>query len=506
MYYFVNIGITNHMSGIDAAAVDRAVLFGQHQVDYRLVTMNWGNDEVYQLAKHDISAGYLANQFRYFQRVEQATQISMTVKQLPYLADLKRTNHDEASGNDTFEYIDKTKIEVGYFDNGNVKSVSFFTKNGRLRQIDQFDSLGFVSMREYYAVEGSSNTLFRRDYLDLNGVVQLTAYFKPQLNELVVSEYRLWHYHGHQYYFAGTQAMFAFYLSELMKADPTGTLIVDRSTIVMHAVKQLPSTVKKYFFIHSNHLFNETDSMNSMVNHYHIGALNQAEQGLWDGVFVATRRQAQKISDRWPHIKIFIAPTSHLKIPALVDVHKREQQKIVIVARISPEKNHSDLLRAMVQLHQSHPQAKLDIWGYANGQHGRDLAKAISDAQANDYIRLCGYTDNVASIYDTATLMAFPTSGEGLGRTLIEAQAHGLPVVSYDVEYGPREIIHNGQDGVLIPARNIEALTDAMAKLLDDHQLWQTISVNAHENSKRYSNEAVWQLWKHFFQENEAQV
>ena len=82
---------------------------------------------------------------------------------------------------------------------------------------------------------------------------------------------------------------------------------------------------------------------------------------------------------------------------------------------------------------------------------------------------------------------------------LIEAQANGLPVVSFDCKCGPKDIITDGKNGLLVKEGDISALSEAIIKLIKDKQLRQDMSHEAIKMMCRYDEEAIMAQWVKLF-------
>ncbi len=138
---------------------------------------------------------------------------------------------------------------------------------------------------------------------------------------------------------------------------------------------------------------------------------------------------------------------------------------IVTAGRLTRVKDQSTLLRAFAQLVATRP-ARLVIFG-----EGPLLEPLRSEARAlgvADRVLFPGYVNDPAACYAVADLFALSSTSEGFGNVLIEAMAAGVPVVSTDAPYGPREILENGRLGPLVPVGDAAALADAMARVLVD--------------------------------------
>ena len=80
--------------------------------------------------------------------------------------------------------------------------------------------------------------------------------------------------------------------------------------------------------------------------------------------------------------------------------------------------------------------------------------------------------------------------------TLIEAQSFGLPIISYDIKTGPKDIVNNGEDGYLIENNNEKEFVNKFLELSQNREKIQKFSQKAYENSKRFKLDSIIEKWK----------
>lgn len=142
----------------------------------------------------------------------------------------------------------------------------------------------------------------------------------------------------------------------------------------------------------------------------------------------------------------------------------RARDLIVSVGRLSPEKDHRTLLRALGMLPVSRP------WRLAIVGEGPERAALEAFARRLGIAGRVIFTGPVADPFPwmmQARVAVCSSVYEGLGNAIIEALACGTPVVSTDCPYGPREILQGGRYGTLTPIGDAAAMADAIAAALD---------------------------------------
>lgn len=139
---------------------------------------------------------------------------------------------------------------------------------------------------------------------------------------------------------------------------------------------------------------------------------------------------------------------------------------IVMAAGALGRIKHFDLLiDAFSKVHQSNPTARLVIWG--EGIERATLLKQINNLGLNHVVSLPGFTNQLPLELKQASCFVVSSYVESFSIVLVEAMAAGVPVVSVDAPYGPREILQDGKNGILVDNNNVDALAAGICKVLN---------------------------------------
>jgi len=184
-------------------------------------------------------------------------------------------------------------------------------------------------------------------------------------------------------------------------------------------------------------------------------------------------------------------------IPNAVDTEKfkpskvRRDDLIVWTGRFVPEKGIEYLIKAAKIVCENIRYCRFLLIGH--GPLKQKILKLISKYGIERFVDIIGplARDKIAKILKSATIFAFPSLREGMPLSVLEAMACGLPVIGSNVP-GIKDIIIDGENGILVPPRNPEKLADAILTILNDRTLRQKIGQNARELIlKKYSWEVV---------------
>jgi glycosyltransferase involved in cell wall biosynthesis len=166
---------------------------------------------------------------------------------------------------------------------------------------------------------------------------------------------------------------------------------------------------------------------------------------------------------------------------------------VVAMGRMEPQKGFDRLLTAFAKCAERHPEWTLRIVG--EGAERAPLQGLAVKLGLESRIRLDAVTKAPENVLRDSDLFVLSSRYEGFPMVLLEAMACGLPVISFDCPTGPREMIRDGIDGVLVAPDDVEALAEAMDNLMGAQQVRQRLAARAVEVSERFSVARVMAMW-----------
>lgn len=183
---------------------------------------------------------------------------------------------------------------------------------------------------------------------------------------------------------------------------------------------------------------------------------------------------------------------------------EKDINKISIFSRIAPIKQMSHMIHAFDRICKENDKAYMEIYGEATEPIDKEELEALKDLAKNlnleDRIHFKGYVEDVASVMKKTFFSLLTSIEEGFSMATIELMANSTPLISYDIRYGPSDLITNDVDGILIEKDDTEALYQSMRELLNDPEKTIKMGKAAKEKIRNnYSASAVTRMWEDLF-------
>lgn len=180
--------------------------------------------------------------------------------------------------------------------------------------------------------------------------------------------------------------------------------------------------------------------------------------------------------------------------------HGERNKNITTFCRISNQKNLPLLVEAFSQVHSKHPEYTLRIIGGAPNEEGREVLQAIdnqiNELQLKESVKLEPFMKNVHEAIIKDAMYVNSSDYEGISNAMLEAMAIGMPVVCTNCPIGgAKATINDGENGLLVPIQNAEALSNAISRVIEEDELADKLSKNASKLRDEISLDSITDKW-----------
>lgn len=178
-----------------------------------------------------------------------------------------------------------------------------------------------------------------------------------------------------------------------------------------------------------------------------------------------------------------------------------KSKRVIAVGRLDYQKGFDRLIEAWKSVKQS---GLCDLWRldiFGQGEWEDFLNLKIAEYGLEDSVKINKPVKDIAAEYRNSSLLVMSSNYEGFPMVMIEAMGMGLPVVSFDFKCGPRDIINDDKNGLIVPNGDIDRLADCMIKLMTDDGRRCDMGREAANITETYSESAVMKMWTNLFEE-----
>lgn len=254
-----------------------------------------------------------------------------------------------------------------------------------------------------------------------------------------------------------------------------------KSILESHTKGETVTIAYKYSYNHLLYkLFSLWDKyiMSSLKNCHCVVTLTKHDMAYW-------QQYAQRIE---------VIPNMLTIIPKRVIDYNAK--RVISAGRYMYEKGFDRLLDAWHLLSEEYNDWHLYIFG---NEDRTPYQYIVDQYNMNNRVHLMPATDDIAEEFSKSSIYVMSSRYEGFGLVLAEAMSCGLPCISFDCPYGPRNIIKDGEDGIIVENGNTEALSQALIRIMSDTTLRQTMGEKASMNIRRYCPKTIMKQWEMLF-------
>lgn len=214
-----------------------------------------------------------------------------------------------------------------------------------------------------------------------------------------------------------------------------------------------------------------------------------------DYVVTLTKRDKELWEQGIKNIKAKIIPIAN---PSPFEVQENmpslDYKTILCVGRLTYQKGFDLLITAWARVAQQVPDWKIVIVG--SGEDELMLKQMAKDFAVEDSIVFAGQQKNMDRFYRQASFFCMSSRFEGLPMVLLEAQSYGLPMVAFDCDTGPAEIIQDNINGKLVESKSIDELAQAILNMSkEDSYIYSNMVHNSILSTKNWSLDNIYKKW-----------
>lgn len=357
-----------------------------------------------------------------------------------------------------------------------------------------------------------------------------------------IAGYRLIKRNGMTYIFDSFDELTAEFVNDLnndfYSAEQPNVFIMDRTTAADEGLLHMDRPAYIGFHLHNLHASDTRDVMTTDENNnYEFDFMHMND---YQAIISAMPRQTADVVARYaPKATPFTIPVgvvpAEIREANRVPMADREPNSVLMIVRRAPDKRPAAVAEALMIANQKQPglNAHLDVYGYfdntGNNKTNKDLInlfdkyglpkptmlneKGEETTDINEVRRLDSPVvtlhdyvtdrDELYAIHRSHQVYGLASTMEGFNISMMEAMSNGLPGVSTNVNYGPNDLIIDGENGYLTAwapegqeNEFVSEMADRFLELFNDPQKLQAFSDAAYDHSDRYYEENVWQAWQ----------
>lgn len=173
-------------------------------------------------------------------------------------------------------------------------------------------------------------------------------------------------------------------------------------------------------------------------------------------------------------------------------------KQAIMVGRYNDAKGYEYIVEAWSIVHQRHPDWTLNIYG--SGELHDNVERWIKERELEKTMIMHEPTKQITQKYLESSICVMSSRYEGFPLVIMEAMACGVPCVSFDSPFGPRNIINDGEDGILVEYLNSQALAENICKVIENEQYRKILGEKAKQNIQRFSQDAIMKQWTDLFE------
>lgn len=210
-----------------------------------------------------------------------------------------------------------------------------------------------------------------------------------------------------------------------------------------------------------------------------------------DAIVTLTKHDAQE----WKKAKrVEIIP--NFSIMPISNLSNCESKRVIAAGRLEWQKGYDRLIHIWEIVTHKHPDWQLDIFG--EGTLEAELKNSIQKAGLSN-VTIHSFTQNISQEYASSSICVLTSRFEGFSLVLLEAMRHGLPCITFNCPYGPKDLIDDKKSGYIIENDNIDLFAEKINYLIENIDVRKKFSEEAIMKSNNYNVDSIMNSWRELF-------
>ncbi|MBT2814369.1 glycosyltransferase [Staphylococcus coagulans] len=254
--------------------------------------------------------------------------------------------------------------------------------------------------------------------------------------------------------FSNEKQLFTYFYENVISE---GAIVFNDARLLDRSILDVRKPIKKVFMIHSSHKNLNGDMKNSY-------SLIQKRSNEIDKVIVLTDHQKSEMVMEFNLEEHRISVIPHFAEIKNVKNDKR-RPSFLFIGRIDENKQVNHILEAFKIYRDAGFNYDLNIYGYGESKDIKNMQAEIKNLGLSEHVKYHGKTDEPEVLFAQHAASILTSQYEGFALSVMESLNNGCPVISYDIRYGPRELIEVSKNGFLVDSQNINDLAEKMKEI-----------------------------------------